>query len=139
MLSRIKHWLTFRLERMVMHGPLARFAIILGLVVAVAVVAGLLVRAVAPGFESTGEAIWWAFLRLTDPGYLGDDVGVARASVSTAVTVLGYILFMGALIAILVQWLDRTLNRLERGLTPVALNAHVVLLGWTSRTPSVLE
>ena len=73
------------------------------------------------------------------PGYLGEDVGVARASVATAVTVLGYILFMGALIAILVQWLDRTLNRLERGLTPMALNAHVVLLGWTSRTPSVLE
>jgi hypothetical protein len=139
MLSRIKHWLIFFLERMVMRGALARFAIILALILGVALGGGLLVRAVAPGFESTGEAVWWAFLRLTDPGYLGDDVGVARASVATAVTVLGYILFMGALIAIMVQWLDHTLNRLERGLTPVALNAHVVLLGWSSRTPGVLE
>jgi hypothetical protein len=139
MLGRIKHWLTFRLERLVMHGALARFGIILALILVVAVGAGLLVRAVAPGFESTGQAVWWAFLRLTDPGYLGDDEGLARASVATAVTVLGYILFMGALIAILVQWLDHTLNRLERGLTPVALNAHVVLLGWSSRTPGVLE
>lgn len=139
MLDRIKHWLTFRLEQLVMRGPLARFAIILALVLAVALVAGVLVRAISPGFESTGEAIWWAFLRLTDPGYLGDDVGIARASVATAVTVLGYILFMGALIAILVQWLDHTMNRLERGLTPVALNTHVVLLGWSSRTPGVLE
>jgi hypothetical protein len=139
MLSRVRHWLIFRLEQMVMRGALARLGIILGLIVGVALIAGLLVRAVAPGFESAGEAVWWAFLRLTDPGYLGEDVGVARASIATAVTVLGYILFMGALIAILVQWLDRSLNRLERGLTPVALNDHVVLLGWSSRTPGVLE
>jgi len=140
MLRRIKHWLTFRLERIVMRGPLARLAIILGLVIAVAVIAGLVVRVLAPaGFASAGEAMWWAFLRLTDPGYLGDDEGVARASVATVVTVLGYILFMGALIAILVQWLDRTLDRLERGLTPVALRSHLVLLGWSSRTAGVLE
>ncbi|MCG6942611.1 MAG: hypothetical protein LJE69_15330 [Thiohalocapsa sp.] len=91
MLGRIRHWLTFGLEQVVMRGALARFAIILGLILAVAVIAGALVRAIAPGFDSIGEAVWWAFLRLTDPGYLGDDVGVARASVATAVTVLGYI------------------------------------------------
>ncbi|MCP3882774.1 MAG: hypothetical protein GY701_30920, partial [Sulfitobacter sp.] len=51
--------------------------------------------------------------------YLGDDEGVAKATVSTVVTVLGYILFMGALIAILVQWLSDTMDRLELGLTPV--------------------
>ena len=55
------------------------------------------------------------------------------------VTVLGYVLFMGAHIAILVEWLGRTLDRLEQGLTPVALDAHFVLLGWTSRTLTILE
>lgn len=50
--SRIKHWLTFRLERIGMHGAPARFAIILGPVLAVAVLGGLLARAVGPGFES---------------------------------------------------------------------------------------
>jgi uncharacterized membrane protein len=109
------------------------------LVVFISVAAGTLIRALAPGFESTADAIWWAFLRLTDPGYLGDDEGVARATVSTAVTVLGYILFMGALVAILVQWLNETLNRLELGLTPIALKSHIVLLGWTSRTPAILQ
>ena len=28
-------------------------------------------------FSSPLEAMWWAFLHLSDPGYLGDDVGVA--------------------------------------------------------------
>jgi len=139
MFSRLKHWLVFRLEQIVMRGAVARFAIIVGLVVFISVGAGTLIRALAPGFESTADAIWWAFLRLTDPGYLGDDEGVARATISTVVTVLGYILFMGALVAILVQWLNETLNRLELGLTPVALKSHIVLLGWTSRTPAILQ
>ena len=63
------------------RGPAARFALMLILVVLVATVAGLLARALAPGFDSAADAIWWAFLRLTDPGYLGDDQGVAKATV----------------------------------------------------------
>ena len=139
MFSRLKNSLLFRLEQTMVRGPAARFALILTLVVLVATVAGLLVRALAPGFESAADAIWWAFLRLTDPGYLGDDQGVAKATISTAVTILGYVLFMGALIAILVQWLGETMDRLEQGLTPVALDAHFVLLGWTSRTLTILQ
>jgi len=139
MISRLKNWALFRLEQTVIRGAGARLAIMVTLVVLVAVAAGLLARAFAPGFESAADAIWWAFLRLTDPGYLGDDQGVAKATISTAVTVLGYVLFMGALIAILVQWLAETMDRLEQGLTPVALDAHFVLLGWTSRTLTILE
>ena len=139
MISRIKNTVVFRIEQFMMRGTVARFGIVLLLIVLVSLVAGALVRQIAPGFDSIADAIWWAFLRLTDPGYLGDDQGVAKASVSTAVTVLGYILFMGALIAILVQWLGETMDRLELGLTPVALDAHIVLAGWTSRTLTILE
>jgi len=84
MFSRLKNSLLFRLEQTMVRGPAARFALLLTLVVLVATVAGLLVRALAPGFESAVDAIWWAFLRLTDPGYLGDDQGVAKATISTA-------------------------------------------------------
>ena len=139
MFSRLKNWALFRLEQTVIRGAVARFAIIVTLVVLISIVGGLLARALAPGFESAADAIWWAFLRLTDPGYLGDDEGVAKATISTVVTILGYVLFMGALIAILVQWLAETMNRLEQGLTPVALDAHFVILGWTSRTLMILE
>jgi Trk K+ transport system NAD-binding subunit len=139
MFSRLKNSLLFRLEQTMVRGPAARFALLLILVVLVATVAGLLARALAPGFESAVDAIWWAFLRLTDPGYLGDDQGIAKATISTAVTLLGYVLFTGALIAILVQWLGETMDRLEQGLTPVAFDAHFVLLGWTSRTLTILQ
>jgi len=139
MFSRLKNWALFQLEQTVIRGAGARLAIMVCLILLVALVAGLLALTLAPGFESAADAIWWAFLRLTDPGYLGDDHGVAKATISTAVTVLGYVLFMGALIAILVQWLGETMDRLEQGLTPVALDAHFVLLGWTSRTLTILE
>ena len=137
--SRLKNLLLFRLEQTMVRGPAARFALMLMLVVLVATVAGLLARALAPGFDSAADAIWWAFLRLTDPGYLGDDQGVAKATVATVITLLGYVLFTGALIAILVQWLGETMDRLEQGLTPVALDAHFVILGWTSRTLTILH
>ncbi|MGB5831743.1 MAG: hypothetical protein WBG92_07105 [Thiohalocapsa sp.] len=142
MFARLKNSLLFRLEQTMVRGPAARFALMLilvVLVVLVATVAGLLARALAPGFDSAADAIWWAFLRLTDPGYLGDDQGVAKATVSTAITLLGYVLFTGALIAILVQWLGETMDRLEQGLTPVTLDAHFVLLGWTNRTLTILH
>ena len=139
MFSRFKNSLVFQLEQVMVRGPLWRFALMLVLVVLVALVAGLLVRALAPGFESEEDAIWWAFLRLTDPGYLGDDEGMAKGTVSTVITILGSVLFTGALIAILVQWWDDTMGRLELGLTPAALDAHFVLAGWTSRTLTIIE
>ena len=80
--------------------------------------------------------IWWAFLRLTDPGYLGDDQGVFRRTVSTVITVIGYVLFLGALVAIMTQWLNQTLRQLESGLTPIARDGHVLVAGWTDRTLS---
>ena len=139
MVSRLKDWLVFRLERAMMQGALSRFAVIALMVLIVSLGGGLLIRLVAPEFESTGDAVWWAFLRLTDPGYLGEDAGAVKRTVSAVMTLLGFILFTGSLIAILTQWLVETMQRLELGLTPVALKEHFVVLGWTSRTPTILE
>ena len=48
------------------------------------VAAGVLVRLLDPQFEALSSAVWWAFLRLSDPGYLGDDEGLASRAVSTS-------------------------------------------------------
>ena len=138
MLSRIKNWLVFQLEQLMMRGAVARFGFVLLLLSVLALLAGLLIRQLAPGFESVGDAVWWAFEHVVVPEYTDDDEGVVKVSFATGLIVLGSILFAGAVIAILVQWMDETTARLELGLTPVALHAHVVLLGWTSRTPAIL-
>ena len=129
----------FLLERWVQRGVLNQTLLMAGLVAIVAVVGGISAWAITPAFESLSGAVWWSFLRLTDPGYLGDDVGAALRIISTIVTILGYVLFMGSLIAIMTQWLARTVRNLENGLTPIAMKNHFVILGWTNRTPEIIK
>lgn len=130
---------TYRLERLVVRGAQYRLALIAAGIGLISVLGGALVLAVGSGFDDFGAALWWAFLRLTDPGYLGDDVGTVNRIVSTVLTVAGYVVFLGALVAVMTQWLDARMERLEAGLTPVARNDHVLVLGWTNRTDVVVE
>lgn len=131
--------LRFGLERLLLRGVGYRLLIAASIVAIVALAGGALVALFAPGSPELGDSVWWAFLRLTDPGYLGDDQGVVRRSVSTLVTLLGYVLFLGLLIAILTQWLNSLISKLESGITPVAVSHHVIILGWTHRTPTIVQ
>lgn len=128
----------FHIERLFLRGAHYRLLVIAVLIGLVSYLGGKLVFADG-GFNSESEAVWWAFLRLTDPGYLGDDEGTFKRFVSTIVTVLGYVLFLGALIAIMTQWLNRTIDTFERGLTPIAQDDHIVILGWTNRTAKIVS
>ena len=93
--ARVKNYLKFRVERLLLLGVHFHLLFIASLVGLVAVGGGLLVQETDAPFDDRETAIWWAFLRLTDPGYLGDDEGLARRVISTVVTVFGYVLFMG--------------------------------------------
>ncbi len=130
-------WLSF-IERLLLRGAWVRLGVMATLVVVVAVTGGLLLVGIGEK-ETLREAIWWAFLRLTDPGYLGDDEGTWRRAISTGLTIAGYVLFMGALIAILTQWLYATIEKLQRGETPISMANHILILGMTDRTPQVLD
>lgn len=139
MLQRFSNRFKFEIERYVIRGPWHRLLVIAVAIGLIAASAGLFVFYEIGGFNSAAEAIWWAFLRLTDPGYLGDDEGAGLRTVSTLVTVLGYVVFLGALIAIMTQWLNETMFRLQSGLTPIVQNNHIVILGWTNRTPMIVQ
>lgn len=116
-----------------------RILVIAVAIAAIAAIGGLLALAVGEPFRGPAEAVWWAFLRLTDPGYLGDDEGAWRRTISTALTILGYVVFLGALIAVMTQWLNQVMRDLDRGLTPIVANGHVLILGWTDRTPAIVR
>lgn len=132
--------LKFFVERQFVKGAAFQLLIVALVIGLISVIGGVLVAPVGGAFDHLGEAIWWAFLRLTDPGYLGDDAGSWQRFVSTLLTLLGYVVFLGALVAILTRWLITVMNNLERGLTPVYLRNHVVVLGWTPLTlPLVAE
>ena len=131
-------WFQFQLEQFIVRGPFHRLLVMALMIAAVALFGGLAVFGTGD-FRTLEEAVWWAFLRLTDPGYLGDDEGIVRRLVSTLITVLGYVLFMGALIAIMTQWFQATMARIESGTSPASLRNHFVVLGWTNRTIAIVE
>jgi len=139
LLHRATNRLRFEIGQFLLRGAFYRLLTIATLVLVVALVAGTLTWLLEPHPMTLPDAIWWAFLRLTDPGYLGDDEGVLRRSVSTVLIVIGYVLFLGALVAIMTQWLNQTLRQLESGLTPIARDGHVLVAGWTDRTVSLLR
>lgn len=129
----------FLLERLLVRGTQYQFLVMAALIGLVSILGGLLVHLVAAPDDSLWDSIWWAFLRLSDPGYLGDDEGFWRRAVSTVLTVSGYVLFLGSLVAILTQWLSRQMRSLERGMTPVTLSQHIVILGWGDQTLPLLR
>lgn len=141
MTPRIPFWdrLKFFLERQFVKGPHYQLLAVAALIGLISLIGGLAVIDTGAPLDDTGSAVWWAFLRLTDPGYLGDDVGAWRRTVSTILTISGYVVFLGALVAILTQWLNTKMRQLEQGLTPVATRGHVVILGWTNRTMPVVR
>jgi hypothetical protein len=129
--------LKFRLERLMLRGPHYRLLMIAALIGLISILGGAIIYSFSTDRDFAG-AVWWAFLRLTDPGYLGDDIGTLERTVSTVVTVLGYVLFLGALVAILTQWLNERMSELEAGLTPIAQRDHLLIVGWTNRTATIV-
>lgn len=73
---RIKERILFFLERQFIKGAHFQLLFVAALIGVISLVGGLLITPVEDTPDSLGEVVWWAFLRLTDPGYLGDDEGV---------------------------------------------------------------
>jgi len=133
----------FIVERLLLSGTFARLAVGAVFITLVALGMGALGFLVAHGtdqsFRNPAEAVWWAFLRLTDSGYLGDDQGTGLRIVSTLVTVAGTVLFLGVLVAVLTQGLNEWIRKLEMGLTPINAQHHIIVLGWSSRLPGLVR
>ena len=139
MAQRLRNRLKFEIERFILYRSLHQLLLIAVIIVLIAIVGGLAAWWLTDDFGSIPEAVWWSFLRLTDPGYIGDDIGATKRTISTIVSVLGYIFFLGALVAVMTQGLNQTIARLQRGLTPLAQNDHILILGWTNRTPIIVK
>ena len=100
---------------------------------------GAAVYALSPEYADFSRALWWAFLRLTDPGYLGEDQGTVPRTISTILTLAGYVFFLGALVAIMTNRLNQFMTNLASGLSPIFEKEHILILGWNPRIHSLVE
>ena len=80
---RIIDRIKFIVERQLVKGAGFQLLVVGLFIGLISLVGGLLVVPGSGEFENAADAVWWAFLRLTDPGYLGDDVGTWTRIVST--------------------------------------------------------
>jgi ion channel POLLUX/CASTOR len=134
------HRTRYLLERLLLAGILFRLFVIGGLICLIAIIGGHLVWYLAPDpARSYGDTLWWSFLQLTDPGYLGSETHPLRRVIYTLMVALGMATFVGALVATITQWLNDRIRQLERGTTPVPWKGHILVLGWTTRTPFMLR
>lgn len=129
----------FHFEQGLGQGTLPKVALLFAVLVLLMLVGGTVAWLLPmTEFRRPGEALWWALLRLSDPGYLAEDDAPVLRMLSIALTVLGMAIFVGGLVAILTQALDQRMARLGLGLSHVRLSGHVAVLGWTNRTLELL-
>lgn len=138
-MKKILNRLVFLIERKIIGGAQYQLLFIAVIITLISLFAGVIIYFSSPDFKHFGDAVWWAFLRMSDPGYLGDDTGLLKRLISTIVTILGYVLFMSSLVAILTQWLNGQIRRLESGYTPISMKGHILILGWTNRTAILIK
>ncbi len=138
-MQRLIQRLYFGIETLIMAHPASQLGLVAVGILAISLAGGVAVHSVSPEFPHLGQAVWWAFLRLTDPGYLGEDRGLFVRAVSTILTLTGYVLFLGALVAIMTNWLDRLLEFLASGRSPVFEKGHLLIIGWNHRVYALVE
>ncbi len=134
-------WLRYQLERWVLRGSLALVALLVILLSLIAAL-GASVAYYLPGhhFESYRSALWWAVLRISDPGYLSDDIPTLEIRLLSAVlSVVGMAITVGGIVAIVTQNMNRAIRALASATTPVPFSNHIVVLGWTDRTTRLLR
>lgn len=138
-MRRLLNRLYYLTETLFVRNPLYQLMLVAVVILGISVLGGVVVHVTNPqAYSNTLEAIWWAFLRLTDPGYLGNDHGVFPRLISTFLTMAGYVLFLGALVALMTNWLDRSLKFLASGRSPIFEADHILIIGWNQKVHALI-
>ncbi|MBS2039667.1 hypothetical protein JST97_32075 [bacterium] len=127
--SRSLRRLLYQMESLWIRGPIAQMALLLTFLVLLAFLGGLVMVLVHPRYRDFSQASWWAFLHLTDTGYLGEDKDGLERVVAVSLTFIGAVVFVGGVIAILTTWFDRLMAKLSSGRGTVIEEGHLLLLG----------
>jgi voltage-gated potassium channel Kch len=84
------------------------------------------------------EAFWAALLRTLDPGTMGQDKGFGFRAAMLVVT-LGGLVIVASLIGIVSNAFNDKVTQLRKGRSRVLEKDHTLILGWNSKTISILR
>ncbi len=83
------------------------------------------------------EAMWQSMLRVVDAGSFAGDTGWPTRLVALAITIAG-IFIAGSLIGLIANAVDQRIEELRKGRSKVLETDHTLILGWSSRVPSIV-
>ena len=86
------------------------------------------------------DSLLWSLKHVIDPGAFAEDYGAPPAVLVIAfvISLLGLVIF-GTLVGFIASLVQRRIENIERGNTPVFEQGHTLVLGWNTRTPAVLR
>lgn len=133
-------WTRYLLERWVLRGSPALVVMLIVVLALIAVGGAICAHLLSDHFAHFGDALWWAILRISDPGYLSDDIpDIEIRILSVVLSVLGMAVTVGGIVTIVTQALNARIAHLASAVTPVPFTDHIVIIGWTDRTPQLLR
>ncbi len=133
----IRELAAYYMDKFFLRSPAAQLLVLLVLCMALMIL-GALAASMKDSMIRYPRFLWWAFLRLTDSGYIGQDEDIWERGVSTVVTLAGLVIF-GLLISIISSGFSQRLEIIRRGRRRVLDTDHTVVLGWGNVTLSILR
>jgi hypothetical protein len=87
-----------------------------------------------------GDGLFWSLKHVIDPGAFGENYGapVSVTLIALVLSIVGLVI-LGILIGFITNLVQRRVEALERGNTPVFERGHTLLLGWSKKIYSVLR
>ena len=136
--------LKYRFDNTLSRGSAGLIAYLaLSTVVIVVIIAVLLTVTRVPNPSGHGnfsffEGAWQGLLRTLDTGTMAGDTGFEFRSLSLATTIFG-IFIVSALIGIITTGLERRIDELRKGRSPVIEAGHTLVLGWSEKLHSIIS
>ncbi|MCP4804629.1 MAG: hypothetical protein GY913_25615 [Proteobacteria bacterium] len=129
LLAATRRW-RYRLEKG--HPHAIGLVLLIGILGGAALIGGA-ARLLSGDTDTLGGGVWWAFLHLTDSGYLGDDESAVGRLLGSLMTFVGLVFLTSMLIAGSTSFLTTSLARIQEGGFDVAFDNHTVILGWNPK------
>lgn len=87
-----------------------------------------------------GEALWWSWTHILDPGSLGDDKDVlSRRILGSIFAIAGLVLLGGAFITLSEEAARSAMDRLMQGNVPKGISGHTIIAGKGSKLKAFTE
>ncbi|MHB1139970.1 MAG: potassium channel family protein, partial [Microthrixaceae bacterium] len=138
--ARLRYWFDTGLSRgpSVVIGWLGLLT--LGVIVVTAIVMTLFGLVGVNGGERLpfGEAVWQSMLRVVDAGTFAGDASWPTRFLGLGITLAG-IFLAGSLIGLIANVVDQRVEQLRKGRSAVLESGHTLILGWSSRVPTIVS